>query len=1694
MCSALSPMELPQEPDADAAPALSLSDLDEVLVEDEPSEEIFGQLAAWAAAEHGGEGGLSSAALGKLLGLLLEACRGGRWDCGTVAAQVLMQSAALEPGVLTTLLEEQLLSAARRGFLLSLAAFGEMLEEPVLAPSQGESFSEPEPWKQSLAALVAALGAVFRSAACPKLAEAMLPTLAGGLLCAAGTSPAPELVGGGFLGGSLAFHLLQARRSLAELLNTLLEEAPAELRLRQEQQLLLEGPGPSRLVESLCLARPDPKLHEMLLELLWRGLRRRDGATQGTAALDLLGALKGPKIQHQLRHEVSAEQLMDWGLDLSLDLSRRRKEIQGLACSVAWGGLRAYECMATFSAHSLVVEGFLSNEDDEQVELSFEVPWVFVQNPDAATARGFPLHLPVALEPLRKSGALEAALAELVSLPEAVLHIDSTVEEPKTRQIFEELNKLFQGLGCSQDETMRSNTFEESNTCFVTPTKTRPVPEEDVVWTPPPSQNLLNEASAASPKRSPPRESQRVRALAESQDFKESQPSGGSAAATVEMKGPAGPSPSPSQEVEEARAEMKELEMASVSDEAERTPEVGVEPDKGESLPASKEVDVAAAETRAADISPMRGQVEEARAEMKELEIASVSDEAQRTPEVGVERASPDKRESLPASKEVRPEAELISAEPQEAGIRAGVKDPEMSATTDQASEPEVEEFVRQDVLPEAEGGQASPPPPLSPEKVKEVQPPEQDLQDPIPEIEEEEPKPEKDADQDLRTLSYKELSALAKRRGVRAGGKKAELLRRMQKWERERSKTQPKEPKAKPKPKPKAKEERARHAMPESPPDFAESPRGDASETSLPAESSSQGIEQLPLAELRKACEDLGMATDGGKEALLKRLAMYADSAMTPPMTQSQNFGTQVDSQPGGNLALPPESQPAGDLSLPPDSQPAGVRRSLPRETEGPELMPPPEVPRKRARTAAPATRAETPTRTTHHLIHDLSALTVKELRQACKDRSLPAHGAKPDLVERLAEAERLAQAEQAPSPSPGLWVPPTRSPLCATTEDLHAAQASPRSEDGIEPATEAEQAAAACGVLASVAKSLGALPIEELRSACSARGLTARGSRQQLVGRLAALLAPRPDVEASQSEEVPASLSLSLSGLQAACRACGLPAAGEPAELAERLAIHVASQEENQPVADSGAVGFAQAADPADPIVSFSNPAASEASNAEGTPMAVKFETENLSCAQAHEAPIAAFEANPSPWSVPAAQPDVTQAKNCTNSMAPSGGLVAHGFPAPDASGRAPERLDEGFRAGLRLLHTEELRRACLERGLDIDGHKGDLLNRLLAHFAHAPLPTPTQDLSPPKPAAQPAATAGAKPPASAPPAAPESRKPKPQAAPQIAQLSPVASGLAKEVAELRPLQHAVKELKAPQNSLLRRPRVAAASAAPNFSALWQTMCKSTARESAREAAREGAPEGGGVGLSVRPPGAGPRRGKPKAATGLLGAKARRKARVGSCHGRTAAGAACRNAGRQRPAGARFVYCAQHAARWPRFETVGVDQLNERPPIAAIAAAAAASSGKPAPSRPIATPARARAAVTTIAPSAPSEMLSQAPPSEALTRRRTRPVPEPVTPVPLGPAPPPKGQVARKAKGARASRASQGSTRKTPETQPATQTQPEIEEREPPARRESAEAKAAPGPRGAARTGAGGGPAAAGQEAPLMHIFSPT
>lgn len=42
---------------------------------------------------------------------------------------------------------------------------------------------------------------------------------------------------------------------------------------------------------------------------------------------------------------------------------------------------------------------------------------------------------------------------------------------------------------------------------------------------------------------------------------------------------------------------------------------------------------------------------------------------------------------------------------------------------------------------------------------------------------------------------------------------------------------------------------------------------------------------------------------------------------------------------------------------------------------------------------------------------------------------------------------------------------------------------------------------------------------------------------------------------------------------------------------------------------------------------------------------------------------------------------------------------------------------------------------------------------------------------------------------------------------------------------------------------------------------------------------------------------------------------------------------GGPCRNAGRLRPDGARYVYCARHSQRWARYETVGVEDLKPMP-----------------------------------------------------------------------------------------------------------------------------------------------------------------
>eukprot|EP00435_Cladocopium_sp_Y103_P061670 s837_g23.t1 len=509
-------MELVQD---DVAVA-TLADL-EVVLNGTCQATILENLKSWCGSAHPPDAPevLSQEALQKLQNLLLEAVRRSAWDDALLAACALEACCNLDSGILTTFQADfSKMAPLHQSLMLALSSFGEMLEDmmaPGVSSTASTKCSSPEEHvelcRQTLADLIISLCSLHTCAldsdtgasdASKRLADRLLPSLAGALLCAAATSPGPKLYDSA--SAKLAFHVLQARRRLVDLLNSLLEEASQHLRVQQEQQLLLLEPGASRLVETLCLARPEPKLHEMLLETLWRALRRQDdsqGAAQGSA-LALLGELCGAQMTQQLRHQVSGDQIKDWGLDLCLQISTRRFDVLGLEdVEVTWGGLEAELCSVTFSSHSLLVVGIVASEVN-QGSFAFEVPWVFVQNADAVIARGFPLRFPVLVDSLRQCGALEPALADVVSLDEAVLqiHCARDADESQLKETFEDLNKLFQGL---QDSQAASPPTESFNETFVTPTKIRPAVEEEVIWTPPPSQNLQTDETVAE-KTSPP--------------------------------------------------------------------------------------------------------------------------------------------------------------------------------------------------------------------------------------------------------------------------------------------------------------------------------------------------------------------------------------------------------------------------------------------------------------------------------------------------------------------------------------------------------------------------------------------------------------------------------------------------------------------------------------------------------------------------------------------------------------------------------------------------------------------------------------------------------------------------------------------------------------------------------------------------------------------------------------------------------------------------------------------------------------------------------------------------------------------------------------------------------------------------------------------------------------------------------------
>ncbi|CAE7281544.1 unnamed protein product, partial [Symbiodinium necroappetens] len=245
-------------------------------------EVLFENISSWNAAAHFQDDHEMGDVPNRLVGLIAEASHRSQWDRASVAVYALTGATCLHMQGMTAALKEDalLMTKLQHSVLLAVAAFGEMLDDALLAGSQGSSPSAADfTEKQSLAELVRSL-ASFLLELLPSLPLALadmllaIPGLPGALLCAASTSPATLGKSSSLLSSSVSFVVLRAQRALADLLTSVLEETSTEVRASQELLLGSVEPGASRLVETLILSRPDPKLHQLLLELLWRALRR----------------------------------------------------------------------------------------------------------------------------------------------------------------------------------------------------------------------------------------------------------------------------------------------------------------------------------------------------------------------------------------------------------------------------------------------------------------------------------------------------------------------------------------------------------------------------------------------------------------------------------------------------------------------------------------------------------------------------------------------------------------------------------------------------------------------------------------------------------------------------------------------------------------------------------------------------------------------------------------------------------------------------------------------------------------------------------------------------------------------------------------------------------------------------------------------------------------------------------------------------------------------------------------------------------------------------------------------------------------------------------------------------------------------------------------------------------------------------
>eukprot|EP00929_Paragymnodinium_shiwhaense_P015803 TRINITY_DN12390_c0_g2_i1.p1 TRINITY_DN12390_c0_g2~~TRINITY_DN12390_c0_g2_i1.p1 ORF type:complete len:3304 (+),score=1138.40 TRINITY_DN12390_c0_g2_i1:143-10054(+) len=440
--------------------------------------DIFAKLAAWMATGHrtmdkSSMDRLPEAALKRLVALLLSSCQASVWEEAYTAALTLHGAASLDGGIAAalTVSPQSGLTQLKAACLLAFAAFGDVMEgrsalDPAAPPTCDSSHEQALRMTSAVTAICAALQQLLQQGGSDALADDLLETanFPQALLYTAATGPTAIGPHDKTISGStsvLKFSALQARRGAGELLATILEGASSDQRALSEQSILSVAfePGATRLIECLVRDRPDPKLHEVLLELLWRGMRRIDVSSNAAIqknfpALHLLGRLVGMGPALKLR-EVTAEELLDWGLDLALQLSRRGQDVVAVSpCSLTWGGFVVESCVATFSAHSFVIEAAM-----DSCELLIEVPWSHVTKADEAVQQAPPLRFAVDLNALRTAGTMHPmAVADEIGRSDALLELEPLSaggdgeEEEDPSQAIEDIKQLFLPYGGLQDD------------------------------------------------------------------------------------------------------------------------------------------------------------------------------------------------------------------------------------------------------------------------------------------------------------------------------------------------------------------------------------------------------------------------------------------------------------------------------------------------------------------------------------------------------------------------------------------------------------------------------------------------------------------------------------------------------------------------------------------------------------------------------------------------------------------------------------------------------------------------------------------------------------------------------------------------------------------------------------------------------------------------------------------------------------------------------------------------------------------------------------------------------------------------------------------------------------------------------------------------------------------------------------------